>query len=233
MLPENEYFAHHRHTLRFLLDYPRRCYTNLFPSRHTWWLLCAVLVLNGLDWAAFGVLNIDNPSVNRIPPGPRALDGRFRRYVSNVYEERSLGIYAGETTPESNHQQKPPKTVPSSRLYFVKQQLHVQLAYDIWWLALAVIIISIVEAGSFTRDPLVYFVFNIIFETISAYSFSGGWYSLSKVVLRAAMLRGRHRSLPVAIDKAIVLPGDYLERVEEEDAYIRMERSSEQGHGNV
>lgn len=88
---------------------------------------------------------------------------------SNVYEERSLGIYAGETTPESNHQQKPPKTVPSSRLYFVKQQLHVQLAYDIWWLALAVIIISIVEAGSFTRDPLVYFVFNIIFETISAY----------------------------------------------------------------
>ena len=43
-----------------------------------------------------------------------------------------------------------------------------------------------------------------------AYSFSGGWYSLSKVVLRAAMLRGRHRSLPVAIDKAIVLPGDYL-----------------------
>ncbi|QMW37290.1 hypothetical protein G4B11_000526 [Aspergillus flavus] len=247
MLPENDYFAHHRHTLRFMLDYPRRCYTNLFPSRHTWWLLCAVIVLNGLDWAAFGVLNIDNPSVNRIPPGPRALDGRFRRYVSNVYEERSLGIYAGETTPESNHQQKPPKTVPSSRLNFVKQQLHVQLAYDIWWLALAVIIISIVKAGSFTRDPVVYSVFNIIFETISAYgcvgittglpdqaySFSAGWYSLSKVVLCAAMLRGRHRSLPVAIDKAIMLPGDYLERVEEEDAYIRMERSLEQGHGNV
>ncbi|GMG03135.1 unnamed protein product [Aspergillus oryzae] len=167
---------------------------------------------------------------------------------SNVYEERSLGIYAGETTPKSNHQQeKPPKTVPSSRLYFVKQQLHVQLAYDIWWLALAVIIISIVKAGSFTRDPVVYSVFNIIFETISAYgyvgittglpdqaySFSAGWYSLSKVVLCAAMLRGRHRSLPVAIDKAIMLPGDYLERVEEEDAYIRMERSLEQGHDNV
>lgn len=63
MLPENEYFAHHRHTLRFLLDYPRRCYTNLFPSRHTWWLLCAVLVLNGLDWAAFGVLNV-RPNVS-------------------------------------------------------------------------------------------------------------------------------------------------------------------------
>ncbi|KAE8343611.1 cation transport protein-domain-containing protein [Aspergillus arachidicola] len=287
MLPENDYFAHYRHTLRFLLDHPRRCYTNLFPSRHTWWLLCAVLVLNGLDWAAFEVLNIDNPSINRIPPGPRALDGLFQAlcvrtggfyivaisslqigtqviYVvmmyiavypvvitmrsSNVYEERSLGIYAGEPTPKPNHQQeKSPKTVPSSRLYFVKQQLHVQLAYDIWWLALAVIIISTVEAGSFTRDPVVYSVFNIIFETISAYgcvgittglpdqaySFSGGWHSLSKVVLCAVMLRGRHRSLPVAIDKAIMLPGDYLERVEEEDAYIRMERSLEQGHGNV
>ncbi|KAB8215050.1 cation transport protein-domain-containing protein [Aspergillus novoparasiticus] len=290
ILPENDYFTHQRHTLRFLLDHPRRCYTNLFPSRHTRWLLCAVIILNGLDWAAFEVLNIDNPSVNRIPPGPRALDGLFQAlcvrtggfyivaisslqigtqviYVvmmyiavypvvitmrsSNVYEERSLGIYAGEPTPKANpldhHQEKSPKTVPTSRLYFVKQQLHVQLAYDIWWLALAVIIISIVEAGSFTRDPVVYSVFNIIFETISAYgcvgittglpdqaySFSGGWHSLSKVVLCAVMLRGRHRSLPVAIDKAIMLPGEYLERVEEEDAYIRMESSLEQGHGNV
>ncbi|KAE8417999.1 cation transport protein-domain-containing protein [Aspergillus pseudocaelatus] len=290
MLPENDCFSHYRHTLRFLLDHPRRCYTNIFPSRHTWWLLCAVMALNGLDWAAFEVLNIDNPSVNKIPPGPRALDGLFQAlcvrtggfyivaisslqigtqviYVvmmyiavypvvitmrsSNVYEERSLGIYAGEPTSKANsldqQQEKSPKTVPSSRLYFIKQQLHVQLAYDIWWLALAVIIISIVEAGSFTRDPVVYSVFNIIFETISAYgcvgittglpdqaySFSGGWHSLSKVVLCAVMLRGRHRSLPVAIDKAIMLPGDYLERVEEEDAHIRMERSLEQERGNV
>ena len=47
LLPDNEKFLEHRTTLRFLLDHPRRCYTNLFPSRHTWWLLATLIVLNG------------------------------------------------------------------------------------------------------------------------------------------------------------------------------------------
>lgn len=51
-----------KQTLRFLLDHPRRCYTNLFPSRHTWWLLSALVVLNGVDWAAFEILNVSLPT---------------------------------------------------------------------------------------------------------------------------------------------------------------------------
>lgn len=47
-----------KQTLRFLLDHPRRCYTNLFPSPHTWWLLGAIVMLNGIDWAAFEILNV-------------------------------------------------------------------------------------------------------------------------------------------------------------------------------
>ena len=40
LLPDNvERWHDWKVTLRFLLDHPRRCYTNLFPSRHTWWLL--------------------------------------------------------------------------------------------------------------------------------------------------------------------------------------------------
>ena len=58
LLPDNEKFSEHKTTLRFLLDHPRRCYTNLFPSRHTWWLLATLVVLNGTDWAAFEVLNV-------------------------------------------------------------------------------------------------------------------------------------------------------------------------------
>jgi Trk-type K+ transport system membrane component len=113
------------------------------------------------------------------------------------------------------------------------------MAYDLWWIALAVVIICIVEAGQFTRDPVTYSAFNIIFETVSAYgcvgistglpnqlySFSGGWHTLSKLVLCAVMIRGRHRALPVAIDKAIMLPSDKLSKAEEEDALIRMERT--------
>lgn len=40
-----------------------------------------------------------------------------------------------------------------------------------------------------------------------AYSFSGGWRTASKVVLCGVMLRGRHRGLPVALDRAVRLPG--------------------------
>jgi len=57
MLPDNNDWADTRYTLQFLLDHPRRCYTNLFPSKHTWWLLLSVIVLNGIDCAGFLILN--------------------------------------------------------------------------------------------------------------------------------------------------------------------------------
>jgi Trk-type K+ transport system membrane component len=45
------------------------------------------------------------------------------------------------------------------------------------------------------------------------------------------MLRGRHRGLPVAIDKAIMLPSDHLNDLEEEDAQFRSDRSIHDGSG--
>jgi hypothetical protein len=39
------------------------------------------------------------------------------------------------------------------------------------------------------------------------------------------MLRGRHRGLPVAIDKAVLLPKDLHHTLEEEDAMIRREKA--------
>lgn len=59
-------------------------------------------------------------------------------------------------------------------------------------------------------------IFPIVFELVSAfggigltlgiptqnYSFSGAFGSLSKLVVMVIMVRGRHRGLPVAIDRA-------------------------------
>jgi len=39
------------------------------------------------------------------------------------------------------------------------------------------------------------------------------------------MLRGRHRGLPIAIDRAVLLPNERQDLAEEEDAAIRMERA--------
>lgn len=49
---------------------------------------------------------------------------------------------------------------------------------------------------------------------------------MSKLVLVAVMLRGRHRGLPVALDKAVLLPGDEETRREEHDGMLRRARST-------
>lgn len=67
LMPDNDDWEHSRKTLQFLLKHPRRCYTNLFPKRHTYWLLASVVVLNGIDWAAFELLNVSQAISIRNP----------------------------------------------------------------------------------------------------------------------------------------------------------------------
>lgn len=177
---------------------------------------------------------------------------------SNVYEERSLGIYSDDAIAAQDPQEGEEKAINKpggyggikrrmtmqqgsreSRGYFVRQQLRGQLAHDLWWIILAVLFINMIETGSFERDPVNFSVFNYIFEIISAYgcvgisigvpnqaySFCGAWHTASKLILCAVMIRGRHRGLPVAIDRAVLLPGEHLGAAEEEDAQIRLDRS--------
>ncbi|KAE8419247.1 cation transport protein-domain-containing protein [Aspergillus pseudocaelatus] len=250
MIPERPAWNTWKVTLDFILDHPRRVYTNLFPRRHTWYLLGTIIVLNAVDWAGFEILAIGNKEIEQLPPGYRVLDGLFQAL------ERSLGIYAhDDPESEAEGQAKPGlfmslvrhhllgrQDVPAaeaSRSYFVHQQLRSQLSHDIWWIALAVLFISIAESPNFNRDPVSYSTFNIIFEVVSAYgcvgvsvgipgrnsSFCGGWHTISKLILAAVALRGRHRGLPVAIDQAVMLPNDSLAWAEEEDAALRREKT--------
>lgn len=43
---------------KFLLDHPRRCFTLLFPSVATWWLLGILVVLNAVDLIFFIILDV-------------------------------------------------------------------------------------------------------------------------------------------------------------------------------
>ncbi|KAH8906239.1 TrkH-domain-containing protein [Coniochaeta sp. PMI_546] len=330
---ENEY-SDIKDTFHFILKYPRRVYTNLFPARATWWLLFMVIWLNSVDWVCFELLNIGNPVIENIPKGPRVLDGLFQAlavrsggfyvvpisslyiglqvlYVimmyisvypvvitmrhSNVYEERSLGIYSDATSADSLSDTDieaptrdlrlrptqseaiaddpgravrrtftrwhgvgvpPPPSPPrdaqgtgasESRISFITQQIHGQLAHDIWWLVVAVLVITTIETSHFLADPVTYSVFNVIFEVVSAYgcvgisvglpnqaySFSGGWHAPSKLVLCLVMLRGRHRGLPVALDRAVRLPGEQLQRDEDDDYRIRRSMTSRRMSGDL
>jgi len=212
-----------KQTLRFLLDHPRRCYTNLFPSQHTWWLAMSIIMLNGVDWAAFEILNIGNDAITQLNSGTEVIDGLFQAlavrsggfyvvaipklrvslqvlyvlmmYVSvypvaismrnsNVYEERSLGIFA-PTEDLENVEDKSKKDLllrrrstfttisrvqtagaKIGRAFFVRQQVRAQLADDLIWIVLAIFVIMIIEGSQFERDPVNFSVFNVIFECV-------------------------------------------------------------------
>ncbi len=78
LVTKEDEFRGLKDTFRFILQYPRRVYTNLFPARPTWWLLFMLILLNSVDWVAFELLNLGNPSMESIPRGSRVLDGLFQ-----------------------------------------------------------------------------------------------------------------------------------------------------------
>jgi potassium uptake Trk family protein len=345
----------------FILKFPRRVYTSMFPARDTWLFIATFGSFVVIDWVLILVLSIGNPTTEVIPLGQRIFVALFEGFSiptggyaivspsgmyfdvqvlwlvvfytaayphiitmrkTNVYEERSLGIYEGDEaeleqlhsassslfdvdaamptlpTPVSETEKTPfaptkslgkfgrrstafvgrqlqrrmtsfqgvgvanmpsttapaplkraatmdfnrtmsihslashPPTRPPS---LISQQVRGQLSHDVWWIALALFLIAIIETHHSIEDPRTYSVFTMLFEIVSgyttvgisiglpdqAYSFSGGMYTGSKIIMVLVMLRGRHRGLPVALDRAVRLPGKKLAEMEQEDAEIR------------
>ncbi|KAL1410029.1 hypothetical protein Q8F55_004031 [Vanrija albida] len=148
--------------------------------------------------------------------------------ATNVYEERSLGLFEGEEEeeePEENDEEGAHAVAK-----YLGWHARRQLAFDMWWIVLALWLICIIERHALLEKENWDFmnVFNIIFEVVSAYgtvglslgvsydnyALSGGFRKLSKLVICIVMLRGRHRGLPVAIDRAVMLPNDFTQEEE-------------------
>ena len=136
---------------------------------------------------------------------------------SNIYEERSLGQPSSASQPDNNGGSR-------NGHGGLSQHVRQQLAYDIWWLLLAIFLVCIIERSSLTTPAPGWTIYSVIFEVVSAYgtigfslglpyadySFSGSWHTLSKLILMTVMIRGRHRILPMAIDRAVMVPGEEL-----------------------
>ena len=237
--------------LHFLLDHPRRCYTLLFPSGPTWILFAILLVLNFVDVLLIVVLDLDNPAVTSLAPGPRILAAIFQSassrhtgtstfnladvnpavqfsllvmmYISifpiamsvrmsNTYEEQSLGKYGEDSDLNDN----------LASTSYLLNHLRNQLSFDLWYIFLGTFCVSIAESDRIAdnTDPA-FSVFSIMFEVVSGYgnvglslgyptvltSLCGRFTVFSKLVICVMMIRGRHRGLPYALDRAIILPG--------------------------
>jgi Cation transport protein len=144
---------------------------------------------------------------------------------TNVYEEKSLGIYgsSGEEQEESE---------PS----YVGAHLRRQLSFDLWYIFLGFFIITISEGPQIQSGDPSFTMFTVLFEVVSAYgtvglslgypginaSFSAEFGVIAKLIIIAMQIRGRHRGLPYELDRAILLPSESLHEEEDRDAATRI-----------
>ena len=156
---------------------------------------------------------------------------------TNVYEERSLGIYG--SAMEENEDEGEPS--------YVGAHLRRQLSFDLWYIFLGLFIIAISEGSRLQQSDPGFTLFTVLFEIVSAYgtvglslgypninaSFSAEFGVIAKLVIIAMQVRGRHRGLPYELDRAILLPSEHLSEKESQDAAARVRRrSSAAGLGN-
>lgn len=147
---------------------------------------------------------------------------------SNVYEEKSLGVWASEDEEDAQSS-------------YLSHHLRRQLSFDLWFVFLGFFLIAIIEGNRLENtNEYAFSLFSVLFEIVSAYgtvglsqgfpgyntSFSGQFRTLSKLIIIAMQIRGRHRGLPYALDRAILLPSESLHQKENEDATRRARRGS-------
>ncbi|KZF20199.1 potassium transport protein TRK1/TRK2 [Xylona heveae TC161] len=140
---------------------------------------------------------------------------------TNVYEEKSLGIYGSKEEEEDEEALEPS---------YVGAHLRRQLSFDLWYIFLGLFIIAIAEGSRLSNTNEYQFtLFSCLFEIVSAYgtvglslgypnidaSFSAEFNVISKLVIIAMQIRGRHRGLPYALDRAILLPSESLHKTED------------------
>lgn len=140
---------------------------------------------------------------------------------TNVYEDQSLGIFGGAVTHENVMSRK------KWEHEILKVNIRNQLSFDMWFLTIVICLICICEAGSINEGK--FGIFDIMFEVVSGYGtvglsmgFSGidsslatKFSNLSKLLVCLVMIRGRHRGLPVSLDRSIMLSGRKMDEKDE------------------
>lgn len=152
---------------------------------------------------------------------------------TNVYEEKSLGIYGSPILDEEIEKE------PS----YIGAHLRRQLSFDLWYIFMGLFIVAVAEGRRLQNTKegnYAFTLFSCLFEIVSAYgtvglslgfpninaSFSAEFSVVSKLVIIAMQIRGRHRGLPYELDRAILLPSESLHMKEDEDASKQLQRCS-------
>ncbi len=139
---------------------------------------------------------------------------------TNVYEEKSLGIYSKDNVDDHAN---------GTDLEYVGAHLRRQLSFDLGYLFMGFFILTISEGPRLQSGD--FSMFAVLFEIVSAYGTVGmslGYPNVNaslcsqftvvgKLVVVAMMIRGRHRGLPYGLDRAVMLPNESLKAKETVD----------------
>ena len=152
---------------------------------------------------------------------------------TNVYEERSLGVYYTKKDDDD------PESDPNGNaVSYVSNHLRRQLSFDLWYVFLGFFILAIAEGGKLQRKE--FGLFDCLFEIVSAYgtvgmsmgvpnvdaSLCSQFSTVGKLVIVAMEIRGRHRGLPYGLDRAVILPSESRFKRETEEAQPPFIRSN-------
>ncbi|KAK7029888.1 potassium transporter [Favolaschia claudopus] len=141
---------------------------------------------------------------------------------TNVYESESLGVFEEAPDEEDEEPADLHKLEPRERIgRYLLWHLDRQMSIDIWWLVWGIFLVAVIERNNLLDESKKWFdLFRVVFEMVSAFggigltlglptdnfAFSGGLRPLSKLVIIVIMVRGRHRGLPVGIDRSVTFP---------------------------
>ncbi|CAK9272577.1 unnamed protein product [Sphagnum jensenii] len=167
----------------YLLMYPRKCFTHLFPQVHTVWLLITVVAFNAIDFVTFRSLDWNSAALKGMRTMDKLMAGLFQSIntrsagmnvfilhelsaatlllyaaMMSLYYESDLCIYRVKSWETDQ--------VQDNKLSVQYRKL---LSRDSAYLFLCILLICTLETRKISTDPLNYSVFNIVFEVISAY----------------------------------------------------------------
>lgn len=188
-----------RQSLSFLLNYPRRCYTLLFPSKPTWILFGILAALNTLDVILIITLDLDNDAVTEgLSIGPRILAALFQAASSrhtgtstfNLSQVNpavqvsllvmmyiavfpiAMSVRTSNTYEERAlgiYSNDQELNEQNTQSYLV-HHLQNQLSFDLWYIFTGIFFICIAEADRIANETDPAFsIFAIFFEVTSAY----------------------------------------------------------------
>lgn len=158
---------------------------------------------------------------------------------TDIYEEISPGIYIDDDDDDDEEEEDLGSNNDNhsgrveSREWSVAGTTHMhqhQLVFDLCYISLGLFTIALNEGARLRhrKEEPSFNLFSVLFEIVSAYgtvglslgypgtetSFSAQLGTFSKLVIIAIQIRGRHRSLPYELDRAVLFPSGWHETEE-------------------